>query len=170
MKKCFLLFLVVAFVTPLSAREIIPPFGLQWGETSALVQLRLEGANARIVEREEKQGRSVWTVEGLVHTGLKQSKFYFENGHLVAVELQYLDDRWEQAHYDRLLRQMRQRLDRDFGRGSVVARERKPEAGVMQTFIAYQWKASAASVQMVYFAAEKNPHTHRVVSVHYRGP
>lgn len=151
-----------------AARDIHPPFGLSWGETAALVERRLGGVEARIVDRSEKNGVQVWTVTGLVQPGLYRSLFSFKEGRLVGVELQYRDDGWSREQFNGLLRRFRQRLDREFGPGALVTREQGRTSGVDQIFVAYIWRQDFASVQLVYFSAQKGMESHRILSVHYR--
>jgi len=72
-----------------SVDELLPPFGFRWNDSMAHVDAVLHGAKAKITSREKKENRDVWTVEGLVHPGLKRTLFTFKQRALVAVELQY---------------------------------------------------------------------------------
>jgi len=44
----------------------------------AHVEAVLRGAKAKITSREKKENRDVWTVEGLIHPGLKRTLFTFK--------------------------------------------------------------------------------------------
>src|SRR5204862_8143899 len=72
-----------------AADELVPPFGFRWNDSMARVEAVLHGAKAKIGSREKKENREVWTVEGLIHPGLKRTVFTFKGRALVAVELQY---------------------------------------------------------------------------------
>src|ERR671925_182220 len=72
-----------------AADELVPPFGFRWNDSMARVEAVLHGAKAKLVSREKKENREVWTVEGLVHPGLKRTLFTFKQGSLYGVELQY---------------------------------------------------------------------------------
>ena len=72
-----------------SVDELLPPFGFRWNDSMAHVEAVLHGAKAKITSREKKENRDVWTVEGLLHPGLKRTLFTFKQRALVAVELQY---------------------------------------------------------------------------------
>src|SRR5215831_12098057 len=72
-----------------AADDLVPPFGFRWNDSMARVEAVLHGAKAKIVSRDKKQNREVWTVEGLIHPGLKRTVFTFKERALVAVELQY---------------------------------------------------------------------------------
>jgi hypothetical protein len=62
--------------------DIPPPFGFRWNDPSAKVEQVLVAAKAKIVSREPKEKREVWTVEGLVQPGLKRTLFEFKEGFL----------------------------------------------------------------------------------------
>ena len=95
------LLLIGLAITPSArAEELLPPFGLRWGETAERLERLLRGAKANIVERRTVEGREAWEVEGLIQTGLKRTVFYFLRGELVEVELQYQKDDWIDAQYD----------------------------------------------------------------------
>src|ERR1043166_5628585 len=71
--------LISAFVFcgqhPHAADELVPPFGFRWNDSMARVEAVLHGAKAKLVSREKKENREVWTVEGLIHPGLKRTVF-----------------------------------------------------------------------------------------------
>jgi hypothetical protein len=77
-----------------AADELVPPFGFRWNDSMARVEAVLHGAKAKLVSREKKENREVWTVEGLIHPGLKRTVFTFKERALVAVELQYEYPDW----------------------------------------------------------------------------
>ena len=68
--------------------ELVPPFGFHWSDSMVRVEGVLHNAKAKIASREKKENREVWTVEGLIHPGLKRTVFTFKERALVAVELQ----------------------------------------------------------------------------------
>ena len=80
--------------------ELLPPFGFRWNDSMARVEDVLHGAKAKIVSREKKENRDVWTVEGLVHPGLRRTLFTFRQRALVAVELQYEYPDWSIETYN----------------------------------------------------------------------
>ena len=76
------------FLLPLSslvADEIPPPFGFRWNDSSSRVEKVLKGAKAKIVERESNKDGEIWTVEGLIHPGLKRTLFTFKGSDLTQV-------------------------------------------------------------------------------------
>src|SRR5438094_769865 len=62
-----------------SVDELLPPFGFRWNDSMAHVEAVLHGAKAKITSREKKENRNVWTVEGLLHPGLKRTLFTFSS-------------------------------------------------------------------------------------------
>src|ERR1051325_1634594 len=61
-----------------AADELVPPFGFRWNDSMARVEAVLHGAKAKLISREKKANREVWTVEGLIHPGLKRTVFTFK--------------------------------------------------------------------------------------------
>src|ERR1044072_7787485 len=49
-----------------AADELVPPFGFRWNDSMARVEAVLHGAKAKLVSREKKENREIWTVEGLI--------------------------------------------------------------------------------------------------------
>src|SRR5690349_24839910 len=84
-----LVLLFFALESAIAADDLNPPFGFRWNDPMSRVEAVLKGAKATIVSREKKENREVWTVEGLVHPGLKRTLFTFKGGSLFGVELQY---------------------------------------------------------------------------------
>src|ERR1700745_1910050 len=90
-----LLFASLLCAARVYAVEGIPtPFGFRWNDPAGKVEQVLVAAKAKIINRERKEKRDVWTVEGLVQPGLKRTLFAFKEGFLVEVELQYEYDKW----------------------------------------------------------------------------
>src|SRR5258705_11443672 len=92
-RQFFLIGVIVSFVFSMqqarASDELVPPFGFRWNDSMARVEAVLRGAKAKIVSREKKENREIWTVEGLVHPGLKRTIFTFKERSLLEVELQY---------------------------------------------------------------------------------
>ncbi|HEV3408683.1 MAG TPA: hypothetical protein VG095_00180, partial [Chthoniobacterales bacterium] len=98
---CITLLVSLLIAGPIVAVEDIPPpFGFRWNDPAGKVEQVLTAAKARIVSREKKEKREVWTVEGLVQPGLKRTIFEFKEGFLVEVELQYEYDKWTIENYN----------------------------------------------------------------------
>ena len=152
-----------------AAQQINPPFGLEWGESSDRLERLLRGAKADIVDRHDVAGREAWTVEGLIQQGLRRTVFYFRDGQLVEVELQYQSPDWDVAKYDDFMAQVRRRIEQKFGAGQLIARTREPVDGnVMQTLVGYTWNESNTAIQLFYYSAETTTQSWRTVSVHYK--
>jgi hypothetical protein len=154
--------------TAVLAEEIKPPFGLQWGETPDHLEKLLKGAKAQIVEKHPVQNRDAWTVEGLVQPNLRRTIFYFKSGQLSEVELQYQSDEWSTDKYNDFMSQVRQRIEKKYGTGQLIARSKTPEGAVMQTMVGYKWNQDNASIQLIYFSAEDSTQIYRTVSIHYK--
>ncbi len=122
-----------------AAEDIPPPFGFRWNDSSGKVEQVLVAAKARIVTREPKEKREVWTVEGLVQPGLKRTLFEFKENFLVEVELQYEYDKWTIEHYNNRMGEIRRYFDGKFGTGKLVSRTRDSDSDVVQTLVGYQW-------------------------------
>src|SRR6476660_4290036 len=82
-----IVFLIFSAQHARATDELVPPFGFRWNDSMARVEAVLHGAKAKLVSREKKENREVWTVEGLIHPGLKRTVFTFKERALVAVEL-----------------------------------------------------------------------------------
>ena len=150
------------------ADEITPPLGVEWGEPQDQLERRLQGAKAKIVERRMLGGRDVWTVEGLIQANLKRTLFYFRSGALVEVEFKYQNDKWTYPDYDRLVTDLRQRIEKRFGPGRLIARSKTPQGDITQSLVGYEWSRNNASIQVIYFSAENPSQSYRTVSLHYK--
>ncbi|MDP9291900.1 MAG: hypothetical protein M3O82_06005 [Verrucomicrobiota bacterium] len=173
MRISFALFALVLSVladlaVAVSAEEINPPFGLQWGETPEHIEKLLKGAKAVVVDRHPIQDREAWTVEGLIQADLRRTIFYFRSGQLSEVELQYQSDEWDTNKYNDFMSQVRQRIEKRYGAGQLVARSKTPDGDVMQTVVGYKWNQNNTSIQLIYFSAENANQIYRTVSVHYK--
>src|SRR5437660_12706921 len=106
---------LVAFCLAVSsagaAEELLPPFGFRWNDSMARVDAVLHGAKAKIVSREKKDNREVWTVEGLVHPGLRRTLFSFKERSLLGVELQYEYPAWTIERYNQRMEENRKYIE-----------------------------------------------------------
>ncbi|MGV3533572.1 MAG: hypothetical protein ACO1QR_14490 [Chthoniobacteraceae bacterium] len=161
--------LAVAQTSSAEPREIKPPYGLTWGETSDRLERLLLGAKAKIVaKRDLGKDREAWDVEGLLQTGLKRSVFYFQKGELVQVELQYQNDDWTQTKYDDFMGKVRRSIEQRYGAGQQIIRKTEPEGHVMQTIVGYKWNVNNTALELYYYAAENDQNVFRTLSVHYK--
>jgi len=151
-----------------AAEELLPPFGFHWNDSMGRVENVLKGAKARVVLREKKEGHDIWTVEGLVHPGLKRTKFTFKERLLYGVELLYEYDlpiEW----YNQRMGEIRKYFDDKYGTGKLVSRSRDTDTDVTQTLVGYQWIVGATMLELFYFSAEQGTdHVYRAISVDYK--
>lgn len=164
-----LLFLLTAFPAG-AVQQMRVPFNFQWGESVQRVEKSLVGIKARIVDRRTVQNRQVLVVEGIPQKNLIRSLFYFSNGSLNEVELQYGDKSWDSLRYAKFFDEVRRNVDGKYGIGRMVAREksRDPNTDVVQTLIGYQWIQGFMSLRLFLFTGEKADQGFRVLSLHYK--
>jgi hypothetical protein len=151
-----------------SADELLPPFGFRWNDSMTQVERVLKGAKAAIVAREKKENREVWTVEGLVHPGLKRTVFTFKQGSLYGVELQYEYPDWTIERYNQRMGDIRRYFDVKYGTGKLVSRARDSESDVIQTLVGYQWMVGTTMLELFYFSAQHDELVFRTISVDYK--
>lgn len=151
-----------------SVDELLPPFGFRWNDSMAHVEAVLHGAKAKITSREKKENRDVWTVEGLVHPGLKRTVFTFKQRALVAVELQYEYPDWSIERYNQRMGEIRKYFDEKYGTGKLVSRSRDTDTDVIQTLVGYQWMVGATMLELFYFSAQNGTLLYRTITVDYK--
>ena len=161
---CLLLSVARAY----SVDELLPPFGFRWNDSMAHVEAVLHGAKAKITSREKKENRDVWTVEGLVHPGLKRTLFTFKQRALVAVELQYEYPDWSIERYNQRMGEIRKYFDEKYGTGKLVSRSRDTDTEVIQTLVGYQWMVGATMLELFYFSAQHGSLLYRTITVDYK--
>ena len=148
--------------------ELLPPFGFRWNDSVARVEAVLHGAKAKITSREKKESREVWTVEGLVHPGLKRTLFTFKQRALVAVELQYEYPDWSIERYNQRMGEIRKYFDEKYGTGKLVSRGNEHDTDVIQTLVGYQWMVGTTMLELFYFSAPHDNLVYRTISVDYK--
>src|ERR1700688_3099501 len=163
-----LVLLIFAVSTVRGAEELLPPFGFRWNDPMSRVEAVLKGAKATIVSREKQENREIWTVEGLVHPGLKRTLFTFKAGSLFGVELQYEYPDWTIERYNERMGEIRRYFDAKYGTGKLVSRTRDTDSDVIQTLVGYQWMIGATMLELFYFAAERGQNVYRTISVNYK--
>ena len=151
-----------------SVDELMPPFGFRWNDSMAHVEAVLHGAKAKITSREKKENRDVWTVEGLIHPGLKRTLFTFKQRALVAVELQYEYPDWSIERYNQRMGEIRKYFDEKYGTGKLVSRSRDRDTDVIQTLVGYQWMVGATMLELFYFSAQHGQLLYRTITVDYK--
>jgi len=150
------------------AEELLPPFGFRWNDPMSRVEAVLKGAKATVVSREKKENREVWTVEGLVHPGLKRTLFTFKGGALFGVELQYEYPDWTIERYNERMGEIRRYFDAKYGTGKLVSRTRDTDSDVIQTLVGYQWTIGVTMLELFYFSAQHDALVFRTISVDYK--
>ncbi|HET9419000.1 MAG TPA: hypothetical protein VFO30_06630 [Chthoniobacterales bacterium] len=161
-------FFALSGIKTSAIEELLPPFGFRWNDPVSRVEAVLEGAKARIVSREKKEGREVWTVEGLVHPGLKRTLFTFKGGALFGVELQYEYPDWSIERYNQRMGEIRKYFDDKYGTGKLVSRARDTDSDVVQTLVGYQWMVGATMLELFYFSAQHDALVYRTITVDYK--
>lgn len=151
-----------------AAEELLPPFGFRWNDPMSRVEAVLNGAKAKIVARDKKENRDVWTVEGLVHPGLQRTLFTFKEGTLFGVELQYEYADRTIEWYNQRMGEIRRYFDGKFGTGKLVSRTRDNDSEVIQTLVGYQWIIGTTMLELFYFSAERGQNVYRTISVNYK--
>ena len=152
----------------LALDDIPPPFGFHWKDSMTRVESVLKGAKAKIVSRERKENRDIWTVEELVQPGLKRTLFNFREGVLAEVELQYEYPDWSIERYNDRMGEIRRYFDAKFGTGKLVSRSRDTETDVIQTLVGYQWMVGNTMLELFYFSAQRDPLIFRTITVDYK--
>ena len=163
--------LAVFLASTLSANaveDIPPPFGFHWNDSITKLEQILNGAKAKIVSRERKEKREIWTVEGLVQPGLRRTLFIFRDGFLVEVELQYEYPDWTIERYNDRMGEIRRYFDAKFGTGKLVSRSRDTDSDVIQTLVGYQWIVGGTMLELFYFSAQRDQLVFRSITVTYK--
>jgi hypothetical protein len=157
------------FAVPARATDDIPPpFGFHWNDSMTKVEQVLLGAKAKIVSKERKEKRDVWTVEGLVQPGLKRTLFTYKEGFLVEVELQYEYPEWSIERYNDRMGEIRRYFDAKFGTGKLISRARDADSDVLQTLVGYQWIVGGTMLELFYFSAQRDTMVFRSITVTYK--
>ncbi len=167
----FLFAALLALLLPVCsslAQEIPPPFGFRWSDTTARVEKVLKGAKAKTIGREKNGDAETWTVEGLIHPGLKRTLFTFKDGALKQIELQYEYPGWTLEHYNNRMGEIRRYFDGKYGTGRLISRSRDNDTDVIQTLVGYQWVVGKSALELFYFSAQKEPNVYRNITVTYK--
>jgi hypothetical protein len=165
-----LLFILLALLLCTGAvrAEVPPPFGFRWNDPAPKVEQVLNHVKAKIVNREQKENREYWTVEGLKHTGLKRTVFGFKEQFLVEVELQYEFEKWAIEDYNDYMGRVRRAFEAKYGTGKLVTRTRDMDTDIIQTLVGYRWNVDASTLELFYFSAERPPNVYRTITVTYK--
>jgi len=166
-----LLFLTAAFLFSAALahaqQEIKAPFGMQWGESMERTKEVVEKAKAKVVEEKVVGERDLLVVEGIVQEGLKRTLFYFSEGGLNEVELQYDREDWDEARVSSWVTTIKQQADKKYGPGRIFADDRGDKEGMKHTLRAWIWVQNFVSLRLVHYTAQKDEQRMRRVSLHY---
>lgn len=168
--RFFVLICVIAGLlsTARAASEIRVPFNFQWGDSMSRVEKSLLGTKAKILERKKNADSEVLVVEGIPQRHLERTVFYFKNDGLSEVELQYGNQTWDAMQYERFFDEVRRNVDQKYGPGRLMVRDRNRHQDVLWTIAGYQWVQGFMSLRLIYYTAEKNAESLKVLSLHYR--
>ena len=163
-----LLWALVLLAAPLAAQqEIKAPFGMQWGEPTGRIKEVVTKAKAKVVEERTAGAREVVVVEGIVQEGLKRTLFYFTNGGLSEVELQYDREKWDDYKVMSWVNTIKREADRKYGPSRIYADERGDENGFRHALKGWMWVQNFVSLRLVHYTARQGDDTMRRVSLHY---
>lgn len=170
MQKSLLLILAAVLFSAtcaLAQQEIKAPFGMQWGESVERTKEVVGKAKAKVVEEKVAGERDVLVVEGIVQEGLKRTLFYFSEGGLSEVELQYDRAEWDEARVSSWVTTIKQQADKKYGPGRIFADDRGDSDDLKHTLRAWIWVQNFVSLRLVYYTAQKGEERMRRVSLHY---
>jgi hypothetical protein len=170
MQKTFFLAAVAILFAAESLRaqqEVKAPFGMQWGESVERIKEVVGKAKAKIVEEKVTGHRDVLVVEGIVQEGLKRTLFYFAEGGLSEVELQYDRVGWDEARVASWVSTIKQQADRKYGPGRLFAEDRGDKDGLQHSLRGWIWVQNFVSLRLVHYTAQQGDERMRRVSLHY---
>ena len=163
----FLLAFVLSAAPAAAMQEIKAPFGMQWGEPVGRIKEVVTKAKAKVVEERTAGAREVVVVEGIVQDGLKSTLFYFRDGGLNEVELQYDREGWGDEKVASWVATIKREADRKYGPGRTYADETGNENGLRHTLKGWMWVQNFVSLRLVHYTAQKDNDKMRRVSLHY---
>ena len=168
-KGLFLAAVAIVFATEAlrAQQEIKAPFGMQWGESVERIKEVVGKAKAQVVEEKVTGNRDVLVVEGIVQEGLKRTLFYFAEGGLSEVELQYDRAGWDEARVASWVSTIKQQADRKYGAGRLFAEDRGDQNGLQHSLRGWIWVQNFVSLRLVHYTAQQGEERMRRVSLHY---
>jgi hypothetical protein len=168
-KRLFLpfgLLLALCLEAP-AQQEIKAPFGMQWGESVDRIKEVVAKAKAKVVEEKVVGERDVVVVEGIVQEGLKRTLFYFAEGGLTEVELQYDREGWDEPRVASWVTTIKQQADKKYGAGRIFAEDRGDKDGIQHSLRGWIWVQNFVSLRLVHYTAQQGEQRMRRVSLHY---
>jgi hypothetical protein len=140
---------------------------MQWGESVERIKEVVGKAKAQVVEEKVTGNRDVLVVEGIVQEGLKRTLFYFAEGGLSEVELQYDREGWDEARVASWVSTIKQQADRKYGAGRLFAEDRGDQNGLQHSLRGWIWVQNFVSLRLVHYTAQQGDERMRRVSLHY---
>jgi hypothetical protein len=165
----FLVALALSMTKVGAIEEVKVPFNFQWGESAQRLEDSLKRVQARVVERKQVRNRQCLFVEGIPQRLLQRALFYFENDSLNEIELHYGDASWDAERFGAFFDQTRRNVERKYGLGRVIARQKTREGDVLETLIGYQWSQEITTLVLYFYTAQNGADSFRLLSLHYRG-
>lgn len=165
-------FLIMALCATAAAdgeaqQEIKAPFGMQWGESLERIREVIEKAKAKVVEDKKAGDREVLVVEGIVQDGLKRTLFYFSEGGLSEVELQYDRVGWDESRVASWVSTIKRQADKKYGSGRLFAEDSGDKDGLQHALRGWIWVQNFVSLRLVHYTAQRDDERMRRVSLHY---
>jgi hypothetical protein len=148
-------------------QEIKAPFGMQWGESIERIKEVVVKAKAKVIGEKVAGERDVLVVEGIVQEGLKRTLFYFREGGLNEVELQYDREGWDESRVSSWVTTIKRQADKKYGAGRIFADDRGEKSGLRHTLRAWIWVQDFVSLRLVHYTAQQGEERMRRVSLHY---
>lgn len=148
-------------------QEIKAPFGMQWGESIDRIREVTEKAKAKVVGKKNIGKREALVVEGIVQEGLKRTLFYFSDGGLSEVELQYDREGWDEARVASWVSTIKHQADKKYGAGRLFAQDSGEQDGMQHSLRGWIWVQNFVSLRLVHYTAQQGDEKMRRVSLHY---
>ena len=168
-RTTILLLAIFVALAPVAAaqQEIKAPFGMQWGESIDRIREVTEKAKAKVVEEKQVGKRDVLVVEGIVQEGLKRTLFYFSDGGLSEVELQYDREGWDESRVASWVSTIKKQADKKYGAGRLFAQDSGDKDGLQHSLRGWIWVQNFVSLRLVHYTAQQGDERMRRVSLHY---
>jgi hypothetical protein len=156
-------------------KPIEPPFGLSWGENEENVKKWIKSNNFPSTKGKTKNDRFAIEVDGpFPNAEFNRIRFYFGKRGLDEVELQFNEigpknDRVQEFELFTKALAIKDKIDRELGKGQLIKNERGEKNGATWQFIHQIWTDEEHSVWLaVFLASHPEESTVSMASLHYR--
>jgi hypothetical protein len=156
-------------------KPIEPPFGLNWGENEENLNKWIKENDFPSTKGKTKNGRFAVEVDGpFPNAEFNRIRFYFGKRGLDEVELQFNEigpknDKVQEFELFTKALAIKDKIDREFGKGKLIKNERGEKDGSQWQFIHQIWTDEEHSVWLaVFLASHPNEATLSMASLHYR--